>query len=190
MHEQREQQPQEQLQHGLQRKQPQKQHPFEYQRARQREIRQGQLPEVESDSDPGDASEGSGFELGATPKRAKLSPCTAEDAKHVMRSIRDDPWWQLPVANVKLHSAVEQFGYVDSDSDHGSCEQTWMHETCSTADAAHERTPRVTSLLDAAEGVHDVTTPQPESEPGPDLARLHSCHREPCKQEAKRQRNG
>ena len=83
--------------------------------------------------------------------RARVqSPSTAQEAELAMRSIREDPWWQLPVDNVELHSPVEQFEYGDSDSDCGSIEQTWIRETCSVTDAVYERTPRVTELLVAA----------------------------------------
>ena len=123
-----------------------------------------------------------------------------------MRSIRDDPWWQLPVTNVELHSPIEHFDFGGSDSDHDGRELgvdkaadpdiAWLQEASSSshaaslADAAHDRTPRVTSLLSAAEVMPDeVTREQPESEPGPDEARIQYSHREPSTEEAKRQQN-
>ena len=168
------------------------QHKLAENRGRQSERPQEQQLELESGSDLGEPSDNSFCELEAVPKRAKMqSQNTALGAGNAMRSIRDDPWWHLPVDHVQLHSHVEQFGYGDSDSDCDSTGQTCIRETCSGTDAVYERTPRVTELLSTATVWPEEAMPeQPESEPRPGLDRVCPSHRMPSTHEAKRQRIG
>ena len=101
-------------------------------------------------------------------KRARLEDSQSHEVQPEMQSIRDDPWWQIPVS-IELHSPNELFEFGDSDSDRSDrerkpigslaedLEQTWFHENSSSSQTdllVYEflnSTPRVTSLPNEAE---------------------------------------